>query len=78
MGLRLRLKDSFDESSYDEALQVIFRGMKKYGLVIADTGSDMFVVGTHDTRWDDDLLHQFHELTADDFEAVYTGDPIDY
>ena len=78
MGLRLRLKDSFDESGYDEALQVIFRGMKKFGLVIADTGSDMFVSGTHDTQWDDDLLHQFHELTANDFEAVYTGDPIDY
>jgi len=78
MGLRLRLKADFDESGFDPALQIIFRGMKKYGLVVADTGSDMFVSGAHDMRWDDDLLHAFHQLTASDFEAVYTGDPIDY
>ena len=78
MGLRLRLKSTFDETGFDPALQVIFRAMKKYGLVIADTGGDMFVSGAHDMRWDDDLLHDFHQLTASDFEAVYTGDPIDY
>ncbi|MBW2701857.1 MAG: hypothetical protein JRF33_13660 [Deltaproteobacteria bacterium] len=78
MGLRLRLKASFDESGFDEALQIIFRGMKKYGLVVADTGGDMFVSGAHDMRWDDSLLHDFHQLSASDFEAVYTGDSIDY
>ncbi len=78
MGLRLRLKSTFDISGFDEALQIIFAGMKKFGLVIADTGSDMFVSGTHDMRWDDDLLHAFGELAASDFEAVYTGDPIPY
>ena len=78
MGLRLRMKPGVDISGFDPALQVIFRGMKRYGLVVADTGGDMFVSGAHDDRWDDELLHDFHQLTAADFEAVYTGEPIDY
>jgi len=78
MGLRLRLKASFDVSGFDENLQIIFNGMKKFGLVIADTGADMFVTGAHDMRWNDDLLHAFHEIRASDFEAVYSGEIIDY
>ena len=45
---------------------------------MADTGGDMYVSGTHDPRWDDEVLHDFHTLTASDFEAVYTGDAIPY
>ncbi|MBW2262513.1 MAG: hypothetical protein JRG91_11115 [Deltaproteobacteria bacterium] len=78
MGLRLRLRDTFDETAFAEPLQVILRAMKRHGLVIADTGSDMFIGGTHDPRWDDDVLHDLHSVHASDFEAVYTGDPIPY
>ncbi|RME24884.1 MAG: hypothetical protein D6806_08875 [Deltaproteobacteria bacterium] len=78
MGLRLRLKASFDESGFPEPLQVILRAMKEYGLVVADTGGDMFISGVPDERWDDDVLHQLHQVTADNFEAVYTGDAIPY
>lgn len=78
MGLRLRLKASFDDSGLHPTLQVFTRAMKKYGLVVADTGGDMYVSGTHDPRWDDEVLHDFHTLTASDFEAVYTGDAIPY
>jgi len=78
MGLRLRLKASFDESVFPQPLQVIMRAMKRYGLVVADTGGDMYISGVPDERWDDDVLHQLHQLTADNFEAVYTGDPIPY
>ncbi len=78
MGLRLRLKADFDISGFDAPIQVIMRAMKKYGLVIADTGGDMFVSGVHDDRWDDNQLRQLRQITASDFEAVYTGEVVDY
>jgi hypothetical protein len=55
-------------------MQKIFRAMKKYGLIVADNGSDMYVSGTFDTRWDNDVLNPaFAGLTADDFEVVQLG-----
>jgi hypothetical protein len=48
--------------------------MKKYGLIVADNGDDMYVGGTYDTRWDNDTLNPaFHTLSADDFEVVERG-----
>jgi hypothetical protein len=73
MGLRLRLKADFDVSSFDPILQVILNAMKTYGLIVADNGSDMFITGAPDSRWDDDVLHNLHNVTAASFEAVYTG-----
>jgi len=78
MGLRLRLKSDVDISGFDEPIQVIFRAFKKYGVVIADTGGDMYVSGTHDMRWSDDQLRQLRSLKTSDFEAVDTGPIIDY
>jgi hypothetical protein len=78
MGLRLRLKSDVDISSFEGPIQVILAAFKRYGLVVADTGSDMFITGTHDMRWDDDQLHALSDITASDFEAVYTGDIIPY
>jgi len=77
MGLRLRLKAEFDLSSFDSHMQVILKAMKKYGLVVADTGSDMYISGVPDSRWDDDLLgSSFSQVHASDFEAVDTGETI--
>ncbi len=48
--------------------------MKRYGLIVADNGSDMYVSGTMDARWNNDVLNPaFHSLTADDFEVVQLG-----
>src|SRR5260370_37890409 len=48
--------------------------MKKYGLLVADNGTDMYVTGTYDTRWDNDVLNPaFAQLTACDFEVVQLG-----
>ena len=48
--------------------------MQRYGLIVADNGSDMYVTGTLDARWDNDTLNPaFHSLTADDFEVVQLG-----
>ena len=74
MGTRLRLKSSKDISSYPEALRRIFQAMKTYGLIVADNGSDMYVQGTYDTRWDNDVLNPaFGSLKVSDFEVVQLG-----
>ena len=74
MGARLRLKASRDISSFSEPLRRIFQAMKTYGLIVADNGSDMYVSGTYDTRWDNDVLNPaFAAVTAGDFEVIQLG-----
>lgn len=74
MGARLRLKASRDISGYRLEIQKIFRAMKRYGLIVADNGSDLYVSGTYDTRWDNGVLNPaFSSLTASDFEVVQLG-----
>jgi hypothetical protein len=78
MGLRMRLKADFDISGFNPINQKILRALKKYGVVIADTGSDMYLSGQHHDNWDDAVLHELQNVTAADFEALYTGDAIPY
>ncbi len=74
MGARLRLKAAKDLSTYRPEVQRIFRAMQRYGLIVADNGSDMYVSGTMDPRWDNNMLNPaFHGLTADDFDVVQLG-----
>ncbi|HUI76151.1 MAG TPA: IPT/TIG domain-containing protein [Candidatus Acidoferrum sp.] len=70
MGMRLRLKASFDISGYSAANQVILKAMKKYGLILADNGSSMYISGAPDDRWNNDDLHLLGNVTASDFEVV--------
>ena len=74
MGARLRLKASRNISGFPPEVQKIFRAMKKYGLIVADNGTDMYVSGTYDTRWNNDVLNPaFRALTANDFEVIQLG-----
>jgi hypothetical protein len=76
MGARLRLKASVDvtQRTSDPNIQKIFRAMQKYGLIVADNGSDMYITGTYDTRWNNDILNPvFGNLTASDFEVIQLG-----
>ena len=74
MGARLRLKASKDIAGFPSDMQRIFRAMKTYGLIVADNGSDMYITGTMDSRWDNDQLNPaFAALTAGDFEVVELG-----
>ncbi len=76
MGARLRLKSTVDVSqrTSDPNIQKIFRSMQKYGLIVADNGSDMYLTGTYDVRWNNDILNPaFAALTANDFEVVQLG-----
>lgn len=79
MGARLRLKANvggLDPAlrTSDPNVQKIFRAMQKYGLVVADNGSDMYITGTFDTRWDNGILNPaFSLLSANDFDVVQLG-----
>jgi hypothetical protein len=74
MGARLRLKASKDISSYPPYIRRIFQAMKTYGLIVADNGSDMYITGTMDGRWNNGQLNPaFRSLTAGDFEVVQLG-----
>jgi hypothetical protein len=74
MGARLRLKASKNLSSFTPDAQRIFRAMQRYGLIIADNGSDMYIGGTLDARWNNSVLNPaFGALSAADFEVVQLG-----
>ena len=70
MGMRLRLKSSFDVSQFSASNQVILNAMKKYGLIMADNGSSMYISGAPDNRWDNNDLHNLSQVTASNFEVV--------
>ncbi len=79
MGARLRLKTSVNGQdpalrTTDPNVRKIFRAMQKYGLIVADNGSDLYVTGTFDVRWNNDVLNPaFATLTASDFDVVELG-----
>jgi hypothetical protein len=74
MGARLRLKASKNLASFSPLSQRIFQAMKTYGLIVADNGTDMYISGTYDVRWDNDVLNpEFGALSASDFEVVQLG-----
>lgn len=74
MGARLRLKAGKNLSGYTPDVQRIFVAMQRYGLIVADNGSDMYISGTYDTRWNNDNLNPaFASLKASDFEVLQLG-----
>jgi hypothetical protein len=77
MGMRLRLKASFDIAGFSAENQVILTAMKKYGLILADNGSAIYVTGASDSRWNDSDLHNLTTVTGSDFEVVQIPTEID-
>ncbi|MFO0704903.1 MAG: cell wall-binding repeat-containing protein [Candidatus Andersenbacteria bacterium] len=73
MGLRLRLKASFDTSPYYGQARVILEALKKHGMFVADNGSDWFISGETDSRWNDTDLDQLKGISGNNFEAIDTG-----
>jgi hypothetical protein len=70
MGMRLRLKASYDISGFSKSNQVILTALKKYGMIMADNGSSMYISGAPDSRWDNNDLHNLGQVTASAFEVV--------
>jgi len=69
-GARIRLKADFDINGYSSTNQVILRAMKKYGLILADIGSNLYISGAPDERWNNDDLHALGQVHGSDFEVV--------
>jgi len=70
MGQRFRLKASFDITGFSPEVQVILQAMKTYGLILADNGSNWFISGAPDERWDNDILRELRQVEGINFEAV--------
>ena len=70
MGQRFRLKESFDISAFTNEVQIILQAMKTYGIILADNGSDWFISGVPDERWDNEVLRELRQVSGADFEAV--------
>jgi hypothetical protein len=73
MGMRVRLKASFDVTPYPPECQVILRALQKYGMIVADNGGQWFVSGAPDPRWNDQNLHELKKVKGRDFEVVKMG-----
>ncbi len=69
-GVRFRLKSSFNISGFSKTNRIILYAMKTYGLILADIGSNMFISGAPDARWDNNDLHKLGTVTANNFEVM--------
>ncbi len=70
MGMRLRLKASFDTSGFPPQSKVILKALQQYGMIMADNGSSIYISGDPDDRWDNDDLGALKSVPASAFEVV--------
>jgi hypothetical protein len=76
MGVRLRLKAGVNISGFSQTNQVILTALKNYGMLLADNGSGIFLIGDNDPRWNNDDLSNLEHLTGSDFEVVQSPEVI--
>ena len=70
MGLRLRLKASFDVSGFPRQARIVLVALKRYGMLVADNGANWYITGAPDPRWSNDELHTLSRVKGSDFEVV--------
>jgi hypothetical protein len=73
MGMRVRLKADFDISGFSPHVQIILKALKKYGMFLADNGSNWYITGVHDVRWNDEELGELKTIKGNNFEVVKMG-----
>jgi hypothetical protein len=73
MGLRVRLRASFDTSGLGKQARVVLQGLKRYGMLLADNGSPWYISGAPSRGWDNDDLHGLRRVRGSDFEVVDTS-----
>jgi hypothetical protein len=74
MGLRVRLKASYDLGRFSGAARVILVALKRYGMFVADNGGDWFVSGETNTSWNDDEIEPLKTVPGSAFEVVRVGE----
>ncbi len=70
MGMRVRLKASYNISGFPAQAQVILRALQRYGMMVADNGGDFFLSGTADARWNDAVISTLKQVKVSDFEVI--------
>jgi hypothetical protein len=73
MGQRLRLKSGFDISGFSKQARIVLKALKRYGMIVADNGSDWYITGSPHRGWNNDALHELGEVLGRNFEVVDTG-----
>ena len=73
MGLRLRLRASFDTSGFPRQSRIVLEALKRYGMIVADNGADWYVTGAPSPGWSNDDLHTLGRVTGSAFEVVDTS-----
>jgi hypothetical protein len=73
MGLRVRLKASFEVSGYPRQARVVLTALKRYGMLVSDNGSDWYITGSPNPGWRNDDLRTLGRVKGSDFEVVDTG-----
>jgi hypothetical protein len=73
MGQRLRLKASFDTSGFPRQARVVLNALKRYGMIVADNGSDWYISGAPSKGWDNDELNSLKSVEGSNFEVVDTS-----
>jgi hypothetical protein len=72
MGLRVRLKAGFETRWFPRQARIVLEAMKRYGMIVADNGSDWYITGAPDPRWSNEQLHTLHRVPGSAFEVVDT------
>ena len=72
MGLRVRLKASVSLDGFGVQSRVVLQALKRYGMILADNGSPLYITGAPSPNWDDDDLHELNRISGADFEVVQT------
>jgi hypothetical protein len=70
MGTRLRLKAGYGLGRLTGPARAIAVALKRYGMIVADNGSNWYISGSSDTRWDDENLDQLKSIPGRAFEVV--------
>jgi hypothetical protein len=70
MGLRVRLKASFDTSGFPRQARIVLEALKRYGMMVADNGSNWYISGAPDPHWNNDALHTLSRVKGRDFEVI--------
>lgn len=73
MGMRVRLRASVDISGYPPQARAVLEALRTYGMILADNGSNWFISGAPDARWNDDDLRTLRQIRGRDFEVVRMG-----
>jgi hypothetical protein len=70
MGLRVRLKASFDVRPFPRQARIVLTALKRYGMILADNGSNWYISGAPSPGWSNDQLHTLGRVKGSDFEVV--------